>query len=51
LDIADLGAAFLGGTRIARLAAAGRVAGSPDAISALDSALATSLHPWTPEGF
>ncbi len=51
LGIADLGAAFLGGTRIARLAAAGRVDGEPAAIADLDAALGTPLRPWTPEGF
>ncbi len=51
LDIRDLGAAFLGGTPIAALAAAGRVTGDPSAIGRLDLALATALQPWTPEGF
>lgn len=49
--VADLGAAFLGGTRIARLAAAGRITGDPDAIALLDSAMGTALRPTTPEGF
>ncbi|QNK80485.1 GNAT family N-acetyltransferase [Nakamurella sp. PAMC28650] len=49
--VADLGAAFLGGTRIARLAAAGRVTGDPAAISLLDAAMGTALRPTTPEGF
>ena len=35
LDIVDLGAAFLGGTPLARLAAAGRVNGDPAAVRAL----------------
>ena len=51
LDIVDLGAAFLGGTPLARLAAAGRVAGDPAAVRALGEALATPLAPWCPEGF
>ncbi len=51
IDITDLGAAFLGGTRLARLAAAGRLTGSAAATDALDAALACSLRPWTPEGF
>ncbi len=51
LGIADLGAAFLGGSRIARLAASGRITGSAGAIDLLDAALAGSLRPWTPEGF
>ncbi|SDP49000.1 Predicted acetyltransferase [Nakamurella panacisegetis] len=50
-DIADLGSAFLGGTRIARLATAGRVTGDPAAIGRLDAAMATPLRPFTPEGF
>lgn len=50
-DIADLGCAFLGGTRIARLAAAGRVTGDPAAVAQLDAALAVPLRPFTPEGF
>ena len=51
LDIVDLGAAFLGGTPLARLAAADRVAGDPAAVRALGEALATPLAPWCPEGF
>ena len=51
LDVSDLGAAFLGGTGLAVLAVAGRVTGDAEAIEALDRALATSLQPWTPEGF
>lgn len=51
LDIIDLGAAFLGGTPLARLAAAGRVTGDPATVRTLDAALATALAPWCPEGF
>jgi predicted acetyltransferase len=51
LDIADLGACLLGGTPLARLAAAGRVAGDHAAIATLDRALATPLLPWCPESF
>jgi predicted acetyltransferase len=51
LDIVDLGAAFLGGTPLARLAAAGRVTGDPATVRALDAALTTALAPWCPEGF
>ena len=51
LDIVDLGAAFLGGTPLARLAAAGRVTGDPATVRALDAALATAMAPWCPEGF
>jgi len=51
LDIVDLGAAFLGGTPLARLAAADRVTGDPAAVRSLGEALATPLAPWCPEGF
>lgn len=51
LDIVDLGAAFLGGTPLARLAAAGRVTGDQAAVRALGEALTTALAPWCPEGF
>lgn len=49
--VADLGAAFLGGTRLARLAQAGRVTGDPVSIALLDGAMGTALRPSTPEGF
>ncbi|WP_164479171.1 GNAT family N-acetyltransferase [Nakamurella antarctica] len=51
LDISDLGAAFLGGARIARLAAAGRITGDHTAIADLDLAMSTASAPWCPEGF
>ncbi len=51
LDIADLAACFLGGTPLARLVTAGRVAGDPDALVSLGAALATPLAPWCAEGF
>lgn len=51
LDIADLGAAFLGGTPLARLVAAGRVVGDAEAIAALGLALSTATAPSCPEGF
>ncbi|MET3804265.1 putative acetyltransferase [Nakamurella sp. UYEF19] len=51
LGIADLGATFLGGTRLPRLALAGRVTGSARGIDALDAALAVTLAPLCPEGF
>lgn len=51
MDIADLGAVFLGGTRLARLAAAGLVTGEDAAIALLDTALATPRAPYCPEGF
>lgn len=51
LDIADLGATFLGGTPLARLVSAGRVTGDPAALAALGLALSTPLAPSCPEGF
>ena len=51
MDIRELGAVFLGGTRLTRLAAAGLVTGEPAAIDALGRALATSRAPYCPEGF
>lgn len=51
LDIADLGATFLGGTPLARLVAAGRVTGDPTALATLGLALSTPLAPSCPEGF
>lgn len=51
LDISDLGAAFMGGTPLSRLAAAGRVHGNQRALDGLGAALATPLAPWCPEGF
>ncbi len=51
IDIADLAAAFLGSSRIIRLAAAGLVIGDPAAIGALDRALSTPRGAYCPEGF
>lgn len=47
----DLGACLMGGTPLARLVAAGAVAGSPDAARRLGLALSTPVAPWCPEGF
>lgn len=46
LDAAALASIYLGGTRAAQLAAAGRIGGAPDAIAALDRLLAVDLAPW-----
>ncbi|MDO8210732.1 GNAT family N-acetyltransferase [Conexibacter sp. CPCC 206217] len=52
LDAAALGAAYLGGTPIAQLADAGRIAERTDgAVEAFDTALRTPRAPWTPEFF
>ncbi|MFC7328757.1 GNAT family N-acetyltransferase [Marinactinospora rubrisoli] len=46
LDVADLGAAYLGGIRLGALAAAGRVTEIRDhAVAELDAALSWPLHP------
>jgi predicted acetyltransferase len=51
LGIADLGAAYLGGTRLATLAEAGRVSGQPAAIDRADLMFAWPIAPWCPEMF
>jgi len=52
LGVADLGAAYLGGTRLATLAAAGRVVEHrPGALAATSAALLTEREPWCPEVF
>ena len=51
LDIRDLAAAFLGGTPVARMAAAGCVTGDGTAIDELHDALITRLKPHCPESF
>lgn len=52
LDVAALGAAYLGGVAPARLADAGRIAElTPGALARLDAALHTQRAPWTPEDF
>ncbi|MBB4663369.1 GNAT family N-acetyltransferase [Conexibacter arvalis] len=52
LDVAALGAAYLGGTPLARLADAGRVRElEPGALARLDLALRTPRAPWIPEIF
>ncbi|MDO8185147.1 GNAT family N-acetyltransferase [Conexibacter sp. JD483] len=52
LDVATLGAAYLGGTTLTTLADAGRVAElTPGALARLDLALHVPRAPWTPEFF
>ncbi|WP_049793296.1 GNAT family N-acetyltransferase [Conexibacter woesei] len=52
LDVAALGAAYLGGVSPVRLADAGRIAElTPGALARLDVALHTPRAPWTPEDF
>jgi predicted acetyltransferase len=51
LSAADLGAAYLGGTRFATLSRAGRVEGDPKAIQRADAMFAWDPAPWCPEVF
>lgn len=52
LDVRELGAVYLGGTSLVRLADAGRVEErSPGSLVALDTALRVPRAPWTPEEF
>jgi predicted acetyltransferase len=52
LDIADLGAAFLGGVRFATLAQAGRVrALTPGALARADALFRGEMAPWNGNGF
>jgi predicted acetyltransferase len=51
LHARDLGAVYLGGTRLATLAAAGRVNGSPEAIALADAMFAWEPLPCCPEIF
>jgi predicted acetyltransferase len=51
LGVAELSAAYLGGTRLATLARAGRVAGDPAAVARLDAMLTWTRAPWCPEMF
>lgn len=51
LDIRDLGAVYLGGTRLATLAQAGRVTGDPKAIALADQMFAWQPLPYCPEMF
>jgi predicted acetyltransferase len=52
LDITELGAAYLGGTRLGALAAAGLVAeGRPGAVRQLSAAMSWDPAPWCPVNF
>jgi predicted acetyltransferase len=51
VSAADLGACYLGGTRFAALARAGRVNGEASAIARADAMLAWDPLPWCPEIF
>jgi len=51
LRAADLGAAYLGGTRFRSLARAGRVEGDADALARADAMFAWDPLPWCPEVF
>ena len=52
LDVRELGAAYLGGTRLAALAAAGLVSElRPGAVGALSTAMSWDPAPWCPRIF
>jgi predicted acetyltransferase len=52
LDVADLGAAYLGGTTLRALAAAGRVRElTPGAVARASAAFRGEVEPWCPETF
>ena len=52
LDVTELGAAYLGGTTLGALAAAGLVAeGRPGAVRQLSTALSWDPAPWCPVNF
>ena len=51
LDVAELGAALMGGSRLATLARAGRVRGAPEAVARADRFFAWDPPPWCPEIF
>jgi predicted acetyltransferase len=52
LDVADLGAAYLGGTTLRSLAAAGRVRElTPGALARASAAFRGEVEPWCPETF
>jgi predicted acetyltransferase len=48
LDVTELGAAYLGGTRLGALAGAGLVEGQPGAVRQLSAALTWDPAPWCP---
>jgi predicted acetyltransferase len=49
LDIEDLGACYLGWARFRALARAGRMSGSPSALSLVDGMFGWNCLPWCPE--
>ena len=51
LDLEDLGACYLGRSRFAELAAAGRVAGSAEMLRRADAMFTWQPQPWCPEIF
>ena len=51
LGVRELGAAYLGGSSLVELAAAGRVAGSPGAVASAATAFAHHPAPWCPVVF
>jgi predicted acetyltransferase len=51
LDVTELGAAYLGGTRLGALADAGLVEGQPGAVRRLSAALSWDPAPWCPRVF
>jgi predicted acetyltransferase len=51
LEVGDLGACYLGGNRFATLAAAGRVAGTPEAVARADALFRSAEAPWCPTHF
>jgi predicted acetyltransferase len=51
LDVTELGAAYLGGTRLGALAGAGLVEGQPGAVRQLSAALSWDPAPWCPRVF
>ena len=51
LDVADLGAAYLGGARFGEMARAGRIEASPEAAARADTLFGWDRAPWCPEIF
>jgi len=51
LDVTELGAAYLGGTRLGALAGAGLVEGQPGALRQLSAGLSWDPAPWCPRVF
>ncbi len=51
LDVADLGAVYLGGNRLRSIAGSGRIGASPEALSRADAMFAWDPLPWCPEVF